>query len=120
MGGGKTGMEAMLRSLGLGEVLDAANQLAQSGAINKVIEFANAVGPILDQQRRIEAKLDALAAQAGANAPDGGPWTDYDWAGAIDARGQSDAGGDASGHRLVSPVGGGPYIEDILVREVKP
>lgn len=115
MGGGKTGMEAMLRSLGLGEVLDAANQLAQSGAINKVIEFANAVGPILEQQRRIEAKLDALAFQAGANAPDGGPWTAYDWSRVGDLGGQSNAGGDASGHRLVSSLDGRPVIEGVVI-----
>ena len=61
----KSGMESMLRSLGLGDVLDAANQLAQSGAINEVIQFAQAVGPIRAQLDRIERNQIRLLNHAG-------------------------------------------------------
>lgn len=58
----KTGMESMLRSLGLGEVLDAANQLAQSGAVQKIIEFADTIG-------ETNAKLDAIIRHFGIAQP---------------------------------------------------
>jgi len=35
-----TGMEMMFRSMGLGQAIDAAKSLAESGAISKIIAFA--------------------------------------------------------------------------------
>lgn len=57
----KSGMESMLRSLGLGEVLDAANELAKSGAVQKVIAFS-------EQAELINAKLDAICSRLGIEA----------------------------------------------------
>ncbi|MBK8189079.1 MAG: hypothetical protein IPK79_01335 [Vampirovibrionales bacterium] len=105
-------MEAMLRSFGLGEVMDAANQLAQSGAVPKVVAFAESVGPLAVAIFRAEAKLDALAAQAGSSAPDGGPWDAYDWdAAARDAWRKSVAGSVASGRGDAGGHSNGPIIE---------
>lgn len=118
MAGNKTGMEAMLRAMGMGEVLDAANQLAQSGAINHVIAFANAVGPIREQLNRIEAKLDAIGLAAGSSSPDGGAWSDYDWAGLDGAGRQSSTGGATSGRVSIGADDSGPIIEGVQVREV--
>lgn len=53
----KSGMESMLRSMGLGEVLDGANQLAQSGAIGKLIRFA-------EEAEAIRGQLAQLLAQS--------------------------------------------------------
>ena len=109
MSGGKSGMEAMFRSLGLGEVLDAANQLAASGAIPKIIAFADSVGPIAIQLARIETKLDCLAAQSGASAPDGSAWSNYDWLAGLDGVGRQSATGSVTIGRG-DIVGGGDGI----------
>lgn len=61
----KSGMESMLRSLGLSEVLDAANALAKSGAVQRVVVFADQVEGMNARQERIERKLDALLTAAG-------------------------------------------------------
>lgn len=119
MSGGKSGMEAMFRSLGLGEVLDAANQLAASGAIPKIIGFADAVGPLAAAIARVERKLDCLAAQSSTNAPDGSAWSDYDWDGGLDGVGREpSAGGAAIGRGDIGGSGGGVIIEARAIGEV--
>jgi hypothetical protein len=52
-----SGLEMMLRSLGLGEVITAAQDLAQSGAIEKIIKFADSVDELNARLSRIEIAL---------------------------------------------------------------
>jgi hypothetical protein len=49
----QSGMEFMLRSMGLGQVLDMAKQLAENGTFDKVLKFA-------DQMEAMQAKLEAI------------------------------------------------------------
>ena len=74
----KSGMESMLRSLGLGEVLDAANELAKSGAVQKVIVFA-------EQAETINGKLDAICRHLGITTGPGSADGGFDQAGAAGA-----------------------------------
>jgi hypothetical protein len=64
-----TGMEIMLKSLGLGPVIEAANTLATSGAVQKIVQFADLVGPLREQLDRIERRQLALLAAAGLPDP---------------------------------------------------
>jgi len=41
-----SGAELMLRSLGMGEILEAAKALANAGTLEKILKFADAVDPI--------------------------------------------------------------------------
>lgn len=79
-----SGPEMMLRSLGMGEVLDMAKALANDGTFNKILEFANKADEILTVLKRIEGKLDHDAHartegsrrtenEPGPGADDGGP-----------------------------------------------
>lgn len=61
-----TGMEMMLRSMGLGQVIDMAHELAASGSVPKIIAFADGVSDIVQRLDRIER---ALAANAGSPEP---------------------------------------------------
>jgi hypothetical protein len=54
------GPEMMLKALGLGPMLDAANMLATSGALPKIIEFADRLPKIIEQLDRIEAYVSAI------------------------------------------------------------
>lgn len=60
----QSGIEMMLRRMGLASVLDAAKQLAESGAVQKIIQFAddaeelrNEIADIKRQQGEILALL---------------------------------------------------------------
>lgn len=54
---GPSGMEMMLRSMGLGEVLNAAQTLASNGTVEKIIAFADSVGELNERLARIEKAL---------------------------------------------------------------
>ena len=54
------GMEIMLRSMGLSQVVEAAQQLASSGAIERILKFSNEVGEINDTLRHMQRQLDAI------------------------------------------------------------
>jgi hypothetical protein len=62
---------ALLKRAGLEPVLEAANTLATSGAVQKILEFSEQVGPIRDQLDRIERRQLALFAAAGLADPCG-------------------------------------------------
>ncbi len=51
------GIEMMLRNMGLASVLDAAKQLAESGAVHKIIAFADQAGEINERLTEIERVL---------------------------------------------------------------
>lgn len=61
-----SGTEMMLRSMGLGEVLDMAKSLAAQGTLDKVLKFANDLDKLNATLARIEA---TLAATGPANGP---------------------------------------------------
>jgi hypothetical protein len=62
------GMEMALRGMGLGSVLDAAKQLAESGAVGKLIAFADEMEGLRDAIKRIEAAQAGPCAQCPARA----------------------------------------------------
>lgn len=55
-----SGAEMMLRSMGMGEILDMAKSMASAGTFEKILEFANKADEILATNKRLEAKLDEL------------------------------------------------------------
>ena len=58
----QAGAEMMLRAAGLGGVLDAANSLASSGAINHILAFADQLPALLERLEGIENELRELRA----------------------------------------------------------
>jgi hypothetical protein len=56
--GSSGGLEMALRSMGLGTVLDAAKQLAESGAVQKIVQFADGLEETNARLARIEAALN--------------------------------------------------------------
>lgn len=54
---GQSGVEMMLRNMGLGSVLDAAKQLAESGAVEKIIQFADDAENIRNDLAQIKDAL---------------------------------------------------------------
>lgn len=52
-----SGLEMMLRNMGLASVLDAAKTLAESGAVQKIILFADQLEELNGRLDRIEATL---------------------------------------------------------------
>lgn len=56
-GGGLSGIEMVLKNMGLGSVLDAARQLAESGAVEKIIQFADGLEETNARLARIEDHL---------------------------------------------------------------
>jgi len=67
--GAASGMEMMLRSMGLASVLDAAKALAQSGAVQKIMKFADDLEGTNEQLNerlaRIEERLGLSPWDAG-------------------------------------------------------
>lgn len=61
-------MEIMLRSMGLGEAMDAAGKLARSGAIEKLIAFADELGEL----RREVAELKRIIQDGASTQPGSG------------------------------------------------
>lgn len=55
--GAQSGLEMALRSMGLGSVLDAAKHLAESGAVQKILQFADGLEEQNARLARIEAAL---------------------------------------------------------------
>lgn len=56
------GMEMMLKAAGLGSVLDAARQLAESGAVSKLIVFAEEMEGLRNDIRELKAGACAQCA----------------------------------------------------------
>lgn len=63
-----SGVEMMMRSFGLGEIIDMAKQFANDGTFNKIVEFAEKADDIKRAVMRVEEKLDALIQQEAARA----------------------------------------------------
>lgn len=61
-----SGYEMMLRSMGLGELMDAAKAIAASGAANRIIEFSNALPQIQQDLSLIKGKLGIVSTANGA------------------------------------------------------
>lgn len=73
----QSGAEIMLRSLGLGEIIDVAKSMAESGVFEKIVLFAETAEEIKKQLTRVEEKLDALVqSKAGEPATMGEAGTD--------------------------------------------
>lgn len=53
-------MQAMLKSMGLGDAFDGVQKLVQSGAIDKILQFADNVQVINERLAAIERELVAL------------------------------------------------------------
>lgn len=78
-----SGMEIMLRSMGLGEVLDMAKKLAEDGTLAKILAYADSAEKILAALERVEHELKRIsppgdgsgydAPQPGTYPPNGGP-----------------------------------------------
>lgn len=66
MNGKQSGAEMMLRSLGLGEVLDMAKKLANEGTLNAILEFAKAANEMRETLKRIEQRLNSLEPGSGS------------------------------------------------------
>lgn len=62
---GASGPEMMLRSLGLGEVLDAAKKMAEGGAIEKLLAFVDGIDDLNATLGRIEQNQRRLLQLAG-------------------------------------------------------
>ena len=82
----RSGTEIMLRSLGMGEILDAAKSLADNGTLNKILTFADHAESIVKQIAELNANVSAMRAELryvggrtervepGAYPSDGGPF----------------------------------------------
>lgn len=66
-GANQSGLEMALRSMGLSAVLDAAKSLAESGAVQKIIQFADGLEETNARLARIEKAL-GLAEHIPGNA----------------------------------------------------
>lgn len=60
-----TGMESLLKSIGLGEVLEAANKIAQSGAADKIVAFADLLPRLLKEMGEMNERLERIELQLG-------------------------------------------------------
>lgn len=58
--GGASGAEMMLRSLGLGEMIDVVKQMAESGVVDNIIKFSEGIGELNERLARIELAIDRL------------------------------------------------------------
>lgn len=60
---GNSGLEMMLKSMGLGEVIEVAQKLASQGTIEKVLKFADGLEELNGRLARIEALLERPAGE---------------------------------------------------------
>lgn len=54
MGAPSSGVEMMLRSMGLGEMIEVAKQFAESGVLEKIVQFADGLEALNERLDRIE------------------------------------------------------------------
>lgn len=103
-----SGAEMMMRSLGMGPVLDMAIGLANDGTLAKIVTFADQADEILKTLRRIENALAVRDYEAASNRLPGSFVSSAGAAG-LEAGSDSRADGDERGvhftaHRLVDGV----------------
>ncbi len=65
------GMEIMLRSMGLGEVLDMAHKLAEGGTVEAILNFARGLDQLNANLQTISDRLERLEARSGAGPQPG-------------------------------------------------
>lgn len=107
---GKAGMESLLRSMGLGDVLDAANKIAQSGAVPKILEFADKVGPLSEKLDTVISQQTEILRRLGGSDVEPGPGPLLLGPGALATRLDGSASGDG-GH--VGPRANGLANSDV-------
>lgn len=66
------GTEGMLRAMGLAPVLDAANKIAASGAVEKLLRFAEQADEINATLKDLRTELAALRAARGSGSAHAG------------------------------------------------
>ncbi len=54
------GMQMMLKSMGLGEAFEGVQKLVASGALDKVISFADEIGELNERIGKLETSVAAL------------------------------------------------------------
>lgn len=64
-----SGMEMMLKSMGLGPALDGVKQLVESGALGKLESFADGMDELVARQAEMEKKIEAIYKAVCADAP---------------------------------------------------
>lgn len=66
--GDQSGLEMAMRQMGLGSVIDAAKHLAESGAVQKILQFADGLEEMNERLARLEqaAGLTPWERKAGA------------------------------------------------------
>jgi hypothetical protein len=69
----KSGGQWALEAIGLGAAVDAAKQLLDAGAIERILQFADQVGAINERLAKIECAIASLAAALARNGTDGQP-----------------------------------------------
>jgi hypothetical protein len=67
-----SGMEMMLRSMGLGGIVEAAQTFISNGTIDKIVRFADSVEALENDRRKDRELLKAIAARCGIT-PDTDP-----------------------------------------------
>jgi hypothetical protein len=60
-----SGMEMMLRSMGLGDVITAAQAFVENGTVQKIVQFADQTEVLILEQQRTQRMLRAIAAHVG-------------------------------------------------------
>lgn len=60
-----SGTELMLRSMGLGDVIEAAKRFASAGTTDKIIAFADNIGVYIEQAKRNEQLLFVICDKLG-------------------------------------------------------
>jgi hypothetical protein len=63
-----SGTEMMLRSMGLGDVIEAAQRFASAGTVDKITGFADKLDIYIARAERNERLLTAIARQLGIDA----------------------------------------------------
>jgi hypothetical protein len=58
-----TGTEIMLRSMGMGEILDAAKALADNGTLTKILTFADHAESLVAKVEELNANVTAMRAE---------------------------------------------------------
>lgn len=58
--GAQSGMEIMLRSMGLGQALDAIKMLIEQGALDKIMKFADDVEKLQRSVDELRAQIEAM------------------------------------------------------------
>jgi hypothetical protein len=80
------GIEIMLRSMGMGEILDMARRLADEGTVMKILAFANGLEALNAKLETVIDRLDRMEARGHRAGPEPGPDpADQPTAGGLDA-----------------------------------